>query len=70
VFDVSEEEARRVEQAYRDRDAERLIGQSKSGDLHTLKNRLFGPDNMLDDPSEGQSASASRNASTSAGSID
>ncbi|WP_332810640.1 cation:proton antiporter domain-containing protein [Sphingomonas sp.] len=48
VFDISEEEVARVEQEYRQRDIERLVGQSKSGDLHMLKERMFGPDNALD----------------------
>jgi glutathione-regulated potassium-efflux system protein KefB len=43
VFGVSPEEAARVEQEYRARDAERLEGQSKSGDLHTLQERMFTP---------------------------
>lgn len=42
-------EVARVERAYRDRDRERLEEQSKSGDLHTLKERMFRPDNPLDD---------------------
>jgi len=48
VFDIPEEEVARVEQEYRQRDSERLVGQSQSGDLHTLKERMFGPDNALD----------------------
>ncbi len=48
VFDISDEEVARVEQEYRQRDSERLVGQSQSGDLHTLKERMFGPDNALD----------------------
>jgi voltage-gated potassium channel Kch len=48
-FDLSKEEVMRVERAYRDRDRERLEGQSKSGDIHTLKERMFRPDNPLDD---------------------
>ncbi|PWG03587.1 cation:proton antiporter [Sphingosinicella humi] len=46
---LPEEEVARVERAYRDRDRERLEEQSKSGDLHTLKERMFRPDNPLDD---------------------
>lgn len=49
VFNPSEEDVDRVEQAYRDRDRERLEGQSKSGDLHTLKERMFRADNPLDE---------------------
>jgi glutathione-regulated potassium-efflux system protein KefB len=48
-FDLSDEEVMRVERAYRERDRERLEGQSKSGDLHTLKERMFRPDNPLED---------------------
>ena len=48
-FDLSDEEVMRVERAYRNRDRERLEGQSKSGDLHTLKERMFRPDNPLED---------------------
>ncbi len=46
---LPDDEAVRVERAYRDRDRERLEGQSKSGDLHTLKERMFRPDNPLED---------------------
>jgi voltage-gated potassium channel Kch len=49
LFDLPDDEVARVERAYRDRDRERLEGQSKSGDLHTLKERMFGPDNPLED---------------------
>ncbi|HEX8216023.1 MAG TPA: cation:proton antiporter, partial [Allosphingosinicella sp.] len=71
AFDQSDEEVERVERAYRDRDAERLEGQSKSGDLHTLMDRMFRPDSMLaDDGEAGQGDSESRKASTSAGSTE
>jgi glutathione-regulated potassium-efflux system protein KefB len=40
---VAAPEARRVERAYRERDAERLAEQSKSGDIATLKERIFRP---------------------------
>ena len=40
-FGISEEEAAQVEQDYRARDAERLSSQSKSGDLHAAKERMF-----------------------------
>ncbi|WP_106639109.1 cation:proton antiporter [Allosphingosinicella vermicomposti] len=46
-FGFSEEEAAEVEQAYRDRDAERLERQSKSGDLHAAKERMFTPANSM-----------------------
>lgn len=48
-FNLSDEEVMRIERAYRDRDRERLEGQSKSGDLHTLKERMFRPGNPLQD---------------------
>jgi glutathione-regulated potassium-efflux system protein KefB len=44
---VSPDETDRIEQAYRDRDIERLQSQSESGDLHALKDRMFRPDNPL-----------------------
>ena len=46
---IEKREVRRVERAYRDRDAERLAIQSKSGDLTALKERIFGPGESLDD---------------------
>src|SRR3546814_14094641 len=46
-FDLSDAEVLRIERAYRDRDRERLEGQSRSGDLHTLKERMFRPDTQL-----------------------
>jgi glutathione-regulated potassium-efflux system protein KefB len=70
AFDQSDEEVERVERAYRDRDAERLEGQSRSGDLHTLMDRMFRPDSMLADGETGQGDSDSRKASTSAGSTE
>jgi glutathione-regulated potassium-efflux system protein KefB len=48
-FDLEEDEVARVEKEYRDRDAERLARQSKSGDLHALKERMFTPANTLGD---------------------
>ena len=45
---VDEEEAARVEAEYRARDAERLAGQSKTGDLHTLKERMFRPGSPIE----------------------
>lgn len=50
-FGISEEEAARVEAEYRTRDLERLESQTSSGDLHTLKETMFGPDNPLEAPS-------------------
>ena len=49
-FGVEPEEAARVEEEYRARDLERLAGQTESGDLHVLKETLFGPDNPLRAP--------------------
>ena len=46
---VSEEEAALVEREYRDRDAERLERQSKSGDLHAAKERMFTPANPMEE---------------------
>ena len=48
-FCVSEEEVERVEREYRRRDAERLRGQSKSGDLHDTEHLMFKPDRSLPD---------------------
>ena len=45
---VDEEEAARDEAEYRARDAERLAGQSKTGDLHTLKERMFRPGSPIE----------------------
>jgi hypothetical protein len=49
LFLGDEEEARRVEREYRDRDRERLDSQTASGDLHAMKDRMFRPDNALED---------------------
>jgi hypothetical protein len=54
-FDVDEAEAGRVEAEYRARDAERLQGQSKTGDLHTLKDRMFTPENAMEDAAPDES---------------
>ncbi|MDQ3139516.1 MAG: cation:proton antiporter, partial [Pseudomonadota bacterium] len=42
-FGVPDKERARVEQEYRQRDAERLESQSKSGDLHASKHMMFRP---------------------------
>ena len=47
LFCVGEEDVARVEQEYRDRDRERLDEQSRSGDLHAMKDSMFGPDNRM-----------------------
>lgn len=47
LFCIDEEEVDRVEREYRRRDQERLDIQASSGDLHALKERMFGPDNPL-----------------------
>src|SRR3546814_14420304 len=64
-FDLSDAEVLRIERAYRDRDRERLEGQSRSGDLHTLKERMFRPDNPLRDDGATSIPSASRKRRTS-----
>jgi glutathione-regulated potassium-efflux system protein KefB len=66
LFLGDEEEARRVEREYRDRDRERLDSQTASGDLHALKERMFRPD----DVDEVQPERRERNASTSASSTE
>jgi glutathione-regulated potassium-efflux system protein KefB len=47
TFGVDEDEAKSVEREYRDRDRERLDRQSESGDLHALKETMFGPHNSI-----------------------
>jgi glutathione-regulated potassium-efflux system protein KefB len=47
-FGVSEEEAAGIQAEYRARDQIRLEGQTASGDLHMLKETMFGPDNPLE----------------------
>ncbi len=44
---LDEKEVDGVEQSYRDRDIERLEEQSKTGDLHSLKERMFHPSEPL-----------------------
>ncbi|MFN3389782.1 MAG: cation:proton antiporter [Allosphingosinicella sp.] len=46
---VDADEAARVEEEYRARDLERLESQAQSGDMHALKERMFGPDNRMED---------------------
>ena len=55
-FCISGEEVDRVEREFRSRDAERLAGQSKSGDLHAIQHLMFRPDRAL--PDEGAEAAA------------
>jgi glutathione-regulated potassium-efflux system protein KefB len=50
---VDDAEARRVERAYRERDAQRLAEQSRSGDIATLKERIFRPGGEELDDNEG-----------------
>jgi voltage-gated potassium channel Kch len=57
-FCIGEEEVDRVERAFRSRDAERLAGQSKSGDLHAIQHLMFRPDRSL--PDEGADAATER----------
>jgi glutathione-regulated potassium-efflux system protein KefB len=49
AFAVSKEEVERVESEFRNRDAERLRGQSQSGDLHDTEHLMFKPDRPLPD---------------------
>ncbi|HEY0447422.1 MAG TPA: cation:proton antiporter [Allosphingosinicella sp.] len=53
-FCVGEEEVERVEREFRRRDAERLAGQSKSGDLHHTEHLMFRPDRPLPDEERAQ----------------
>jgi len=46
---ISEREASRVEQEYRERDEERLTIQSRTGDLHSGKDRMFGVGRPISD---------------------
>jgi len=47
---IDEDEAARVEEDYRARDRQRLQGQSESGDLHAMKDKMFTPDNQIAEP--------------------
>jgi len=60
-FGIGDEEAERVIAEYRERDRLRLESQSASGDLHALKESMFGPSN----PIAAQPSSVARNDSTS-----
>jgi glutathione-regulated potassium-efflux system protein KefB len=55
AFGIDEEEAERVVREYRERDLQRLEQQSSSGDLHALKENMFGPSNPI---GEGESEPA------------
>jgi voltage-gated potassium channel Kch len=48
AFGVDAEEAARVEQDYRARDLERLDSQTASGDLHSMKDRLYTPEHGME----------------------
>lgn len=48
-FCVTDEEVERVEREFRRRDAERLRGQTQSGDLHDTSHLMFMPDRSLAD---------------------
>lgn len=52
AFGVDAEEALRIEASFRERDAERLRGQSAAGDLHALKDRMFRPGHPLPEPGD------------------
>jgi glutathione-regulated potassium-efflux system protein KefB len=54
IFCVDAAEVDRVEQEYRDRDRRRLDSQTASGDIHALKESMFGPDNPLAAHREGE----------------
>ncbi len=47
LFCVDSGEVDRVEREYRDRDRQRLESQTESGDIHALKETMFGPGNAL-----------------------
>jgi glutathione-regulated potassium-efflux system protein KefB len=49
LFCIDDDEVSRVECEYRARDRERLDGQKASGDLHTLAETMFSPENPLAD---------------------
>jgi glutathione-regulated potassium-efflux system protein KefB len=57
-FCVGDEEIERVEREFRHRDAERLAGQTKAGDLHATKHLMFRPDRALPDQEEEKEESA------------
>jgi glutathione-regulated potassium-efflux system protein KefB len=50
LFCIDAEEVDRVEQEYRERDRRRLDSQTASGDIHAMKENMFGPDNPLGRP--------------------
>lgn len=51
---VDPEEVDRIERGFRERDAERLAGQTVSGDLHVMKDRMFRPGEPPLGETEGQ----------------
>jgi glutathione-regulated potassium-efflux system protein KefB len=53
AFGVDPGEAARVERDYRDRDRERLDSQTASGDLHSMKERLYTPEQGMADGEPG-----------------
>jgi glutathione-regulated potassium-efflux system protein KefB len=50
AFGIGEEEVERVVGEYRERDRRRLEGQSASGDLHAMRDTIFGPANPIGEP--------------------
>ena len=52
LFCIDAEEVDRVEREYRERDRRRLDSQTASGDIHALKENMFGPDNRLGETSK------------------
>jgi glutathione-regulated potassium-efflux system protein KefB len=63
LFCVDDEEVDRVEHVYRIRDQERLDSQTASGNLHSMSETMFGPDNIL--PDSAQPIETPRKSSTS-----
>jgi voltage-gated potassium channel Kch len=49
AFGLDADEVARVEEEYRRRDQERLVAQTESGDLHSTKHLIFGPNNPMPD---------------------
>ena len=59
-FCVDEAEIERVETEYRRRDAERLAGQTETGDVDAIKHLMFRPDTSLADRAENETAEGAR----------
>jgi glutathione-regulated potassium-efflux system protein KefB len=50
AFRIEEEEVERVVGEYLERDRQRLERQSASGDLHAMRDVMFGPSNQIEEP--------------------